>query len=85
MPEKDIPMHNPDSEEFNPFYSFDVAFYGLKKAQARFKQSVIDKNATREMLIKNAKAIIQAGGNPADVEGWEETAKKFNITPEDLK
>ena len=39
----------------------------------------------REEILQAAKALVKAGGNPAEVlDDWDYIAKKYNITPDDL-
>jgi hypothetical protein len=76
--------------DFDPFATdyldddLERADQRLKKAEEELQKSIADKNATRQGIIENAKKILKAGGNPADVNGWEKISKMFNITPDDL-
>ena len=53
----------------------------LADAKAEFQKSLTQ---GREKILAAARKLVNAGGNPADIEGWEEISKELNITPDDL-
>ena len=75
-----------DDDDFDPFASVadddvEESEKALAEAKARVEKSLTQ---GREKILKAAKAYVATGGNPADIEGWDEISKELNITPDDL-
>ena len=56
----------------------------LQQAQQELQKVMQAENQSKQEVLETARALVQAGGNPADIPGWEEFAKRYNITPDDL-
>jgi len=86
-----IPFVNPnpkkvettDDEDYSDLYESNLDD-DLAEAKAEFEKVMKEKSDNRAEIIANAKKIVKAGGNPADVKGWEEAVKRHKIQPEEL-
>ena len=60
-----------------------------KAKTAQLKQElqkvITQENASKESALDAARKYIKLGGNPADLPGWDDFAKKYKISPADLR
>ncbi len=57
----------------------------LAEAKARVEKSIEAKKKSKKAVLEAARKYVATGGNLEDIEGWNEFAKRLNITSEDLK
>ena len=54
-------------------------------SKEELQKSIESLYVSRNLIIEQAKKIIKAGGNPADVPSWKDAVRRHNITEEELK